>query len=370
MALTLIECTDKERWDRFTEESPHGSIFCLTPFLDALEEEYRLFLVEEEGEAQAGVVLILHGGQPFPGQYPLTMYQGVLLGVNLCRQPPYRRAPQTLEVLDFLLTELEKRYDRIVVCQHHRFEDLRAFSLFQFDGSERGEFRIDLQYSGLLDLALVADFDQYLGSIRTVRRQEYRRCQASGFCISLSQDLELLDWLHDLTFARQGIDRPAEAVRTLRSISRAALSQGFGELSTCVAPDGTVASATLFLFDRSCAYYWVAANHPAFRKTGCGTYLMIENLRHWQEKGLAAVDFVGINSPNRGDFKTSFNAVPIPYFLATWERPKRSHPANLRVDQSRRGYSGSHLKTSPLHTPSGNLHHAGPGQRNDDRELP
>jgi hypothetical protein len=353
MTLTLTECTDKEKWDRFTEESPQGSIFCLTPFLDALDEEYRLLLVEEEGEPQAGVVLILDGGRPFPGQYPLTMYQGVLLSANLCYHPPYRRAPRTLEVLDFLLTELERRYDRLVVCQHHRFDDLRAFSLFHFQEPERGQFRIDLQYTGLLDLAGVADFEQYLASIRTVRRQEYRRCQESGFSISVSQDLELLDWLHELTFARQGLDRPAEEVHLLRSISRAALEKGFGELLTCIAPDGTIASATLFLFDRFCAYYWVAANHPDFRKTGCGTYLMIENIRRWQRKGLAAVDFVGINSPNRGDFKTSFNAVPVPYFLATWEKPERSQPAALRVDTAGEGYPGSHGTTSSRRTPSG-----------------
>jgi hypothetical protein len=97
----------------------------------------------------------------------------------------------------------------------------------------------------------------------------------------------------------------------------------------------------------------VAANHPEFRKTGCGTYLMIENIRRWQRKGLAAVDFVGINSPNRGDFKTSFNAVPVPYFLATWEKPKRSQPAVVRTDRALQGYSGSHPKTGFRRTPSG-----------------
>src|SRR5438270_78201 len=100
MALTLVECSDKNQWDSFAAESPHGSIFCLTPFLDALGEEYRLLLVEEGGEPLAGVVLILRNGQPFPGQYPFTLYQGVMLATNLWSQPPYGRTQQTLEVLD------------------------------------------------------------------------------------------------------------------------------------------------------------------------------------------------------------------------------------------------------------------------------
>src|SRR5438105_10336153 len=158
MPLTLSECTDKERWDRFAGESPHGCVFCLTPFLDALGEEYRLLVVEESGEALAGLVLILRSDQLYPGQFPLTIYQGVMLGLGLCRQPAHRRTKQTLEVLDFLLTELEKHYDRMIVCQHHRFEDLRAFSWFHYHEPDRGRFHIELRYSGLVDPAGVADF--------------------------------------------------------------------------------------------------------------------------------------------------------------------------------------------------------------------
>ena len=84
---------------------------------------------------------------------------------------------------------------------------------------------------------------------------------------------------------------------------------------------GDIVSANLFLCDRHCAYYWAGANDPHYRKTGCGTYLMIETIRRWQQKGLKTIDFVGINSPNRGDFKTSLNAIPVRYFTATWERP-------------------------------------------------
>ena len=326
MALTLVECTDKEQWNHFTDESPHGSVFCLTPFLDALGEQYRLLLVEEAGKPQAGVVIILRDGQPYPGQYPFTIYQGIVLGSSLCGLPPWRRVQQTTAVVNFLLMELQDHFDRICLCLHHRFEDLRSF------GASRGEtqtepFQIALQYSGLLDLGQVAEFDGYLRSIRELRRREYRRCRANGFQIRSSGDVDLLDQLHRLTFARQGIERDPNVVRLLRSISRAALEQRFGELLTCTTPDGTITSATLFLFDRHCAYYWVGANDPAYRKTGSATYLMIENIRHWQQMGLRELDFVGINSPKRGDFKTSFNAVPARYFLATWERPKRADSA-------------------------------------------
>jgi len=332
--VDLIECTDKGQWDCFAADSPHGSVFCLTPFLDALGEEYRLLLVEDRGEPQAGVVLVLRGGQPYRGRYPYTIYQGVLLSPGLCSQPPDSRIQQTLQLLDFLLAELEKRFDRISLCLHPYFEDLRSFSWFRAREPERGRFRIELQYTGLLDLDHAADFDSYLRSIRHLRLREYRRCQASGFCIQPSSDLQMLERLHGLTFARQGIMREPEEERLLRSISQAALEKEFGQLLACVAPDGTVASATLFLFDRRHAYYLVGANDPQYRNTGAAAYLMIENIRRWQARGLAAVDFLGINSPNRGDFKTSFNAVPVRYYDLMWERPKAFSPHFLRVNNA------------------------------------
>src|SRR5262249_31007636 len=160
----------------------------------------------------------------------------------------------------------------------------------------------------------------YLDSIRTLRRREYRRCQANGFTIEPSNDLEMLIRLHRLTFARQGIDSDEQEARLLRSVARAALEQGFGELLTCRTPKGDVASATLFLYDQHCGYYLVGANDPEYRNSGSGSYLMLENIRRCQAKGMAAVDFIGINSPNRGDFKTSFNAMPVPYFTLAWSK--------------------------------------------------
>jgi hypothetical protein len=326
MALTLIECTDKGRWDHFAAESPQGSVFCFTPLLDALGEDYRLMLVEARGEMLAGVALVLRDGQPYPGQYPLTMYQGVLLSAGLCRQPPHSRIRQTLELLDFLLTELEKRFDRVCLCLHYRFEDLRGFSWFHYHEPQRGQFRLELHYSGILDLQEAADFDNYLHSIRNLRLREYRRAQTRGFTIAPSDDLDTLDRLHALTFDRQGIARPQHEVRLLRSVAQAAVGRGFGELLFCRDERGAVISATLFLYDKRCGYYLVGANDPEHRSSGSGTYLMLENIRRSRLKGLETVDFVGINSPNRGDFKTSFNAIPVPYFVVTWQTPNSSIP--------------------------------------------
>lgn len=321
MTLTLKLCDDKQRWDSFVASSPQENVFCTTPFLDALGKDYDLLFVEKNSCPQLGAVVLKGDGQPIPALYP---YQGILFDGSSCSMPYHARAKWTLKLTDFLLAEMEQRYELISFCLHHGVEDLRSFQWFHYHQPQRGQFKIELRYTGLLDLLAVPDFDAYLFTVRKVRRYEYRHAQSAGLTIEESSELDTLDRLHQLTFERQGIKRSPEEERLLLDISEAALSKDFGRLLLCRDKKGTATSTTLFLYDNRCGYYLFGANDPEYRKTGSGTYLILENIRRCKEKGLARVDFVGINSPNRGDFKTSFNAVPVPYFIATWGNPHSS----------------------------------------------
>ena len=80
---------------------------------------------------------------------------------------------------------------------------------------------------------------------------------------------------------------------------------------------GRCHSNNAFLFDNKTGYYLVGANDPQYRKDGTGGYVVFEQIRYCIEKGLSYVDFMGINSPFRGDFKTSFNADPKSYYKFT-----------------------------------------------------
>jgi lipid II:glycine glycyltransferase (peptidoglycan interpeptide bridge formation enzyme) len=82
-----------------------------------------------------------------------------------------------------------------------------------------------------------------------------------------------------------------------------------------------VASTALFLHDADTAYYLFGANEPALRATGVSTLLLFDAMEQCREQGLLLLDMVGVNSPQRGDYKTSFGAELRSYFLVDWERP-------------------------------------------------
>ena len=106
----------------------------------------------------------------------------------------------------------------------------------------------------------------------------------------------------------------------MNKIVDTSLLNGFGRLLVCKNKNGDPVSAALFIFDNKCGYYIIGATDPEYRKIGTGSYVMFEQIMRCKEQGLKIVDFCGINSPNRGDFKTSFNAQPVPYFDVTWNR--------------------------------------------------
>jgi lipid II:glycine glycyltransferase (peptidoglycan interpeptide bridge formation enzyme) len=321
MSITLQAAPDDATWNSFVNASAHGSVFCRAEFVKALGEDHELLMLAENGNPKLGAVVIKQGGQPIRAPYPMTMYQGVICCGDFQAMNCHKRSKWLLEHLTFLFAKMEERYDRISFCLFHKFDDLRGFQWFNYHEPQLGTFKIDLRYTGILELAGIQDFETYLTMVRAVRRQEYRKALGEGFTVEMSTDIDLLNGLHKKTFERQGIVRGGEEEQLLLNITGTALENGFGELLVCRDKNGNPASATLFLYDQHYGYYLISANDPDYRKSGCGTFLMMENIRRCLDKGLSGVDFVGINSPNRGDFKTSFNARPVPYYVVSWDRP-------------------------------------------------
>lgn len=322
MPFALESCNDDAKWDTFVRSSPQGSVFCESAFLQALDTPFARWWVLDKGRPCVAAVIPLEAnGKPHNSPLAFTLYQGVLFAAEHARRPAHSRTKTGLDLVDFLLAELEQRYTRLAFCLHPELVDLRAFSWFHYHEPEHGQFRLSLQYTGLIHLHDYAGFEDYVSSTREVRRQEFRRGEKAGLKLEAIDDVNLFENLYRKTFERQGVGVDPALVDRMRRITEAALTSGFGELLGCRLPSGEPASITLFVYDDRCGYYLFAANDPAERHSGSGTYLMFENIRRCLARGVKWVDLCGINSPNRGDFKTSFNAIPVPYFEAAWKAP-------------------------------------------------
>ena len=78
MNMEVKECT-KEQWDSFVENSPQGTVYCRTCFLDSLELEYDLFMVVDNNEPQLGAIILRANGKVVSEINYLITHQGFLM---------------------------------------------------------------------------------------------------------------------------------------------------------------------------------------------------------------------------------------------------------------------------------------------------
>jgi hypothetical protein len=313
-STTVEPCTSAAAWDAFVAASPQGSVFCKSWFLAALGVESERWLLRVGGRALAGALVLRRDGAVVPAPHPFTMYQGVLLAPEVAVWPAHRAGKGIVDLTTALLDGLTARYPSLSFCLHPSFTDVRGLQWYRYGRPDA--VRLDVRFTGVLPLAGLGDLDGYLAAIRTTRRYEHRRAQSRQLAVEASDDIDTLDRLHRATFERQGLDRAEAEARLLRAITTAALDANAGELLIGRTPAGEAASATLFVRDDHTSYYLFGANAPALRALNAGTLLVVEGVRRALERGLSRVDFCGVNSPNRGDFKTSLGGVVTPYFVA------------------------------------------------------
>jgi len=306
-------------WDKFVDGSPQRSIFVYTKFLNLLGVKYDLVTCLEDGKIVAGTIIIYKSGKPIDGVFPFTEYQGLQLADN-SHLANHSRISYELKVSEFFIRELADHYKSLCLCNSWRLCDLRAFQWHNYHQASSGIFDVGLRYGSILILKKYADFDDYLATIRTLRKREIKKARKC-LTINESKDEKVLIKLYRQTFARQGIKVNKEDIDLVRSICKGALKGGFGRLIYAKLNNLTIA-ANLFLFDNRTGYYLIGASDPKYRNFGGGTLLMINAIENTFSRGLEEVDFVGANSPTRGDYKLSFNGDLKPYFVANYPKEK------------------------------------------------
>jgi hypothetical protein len=300
-------CNSDVEWDEFNLSSPQGSVYTTSSFLNSLNVEIEKIFFISKNKKLASAVIIDTNGKP-----TFSMYQGITLAPLSGRV--HSVFNQQLKILSSFLECLSQKYSVIDFCLNHRFSDLRAFQWLNYHTPEKGQFDITLNYTGIILLKEETNFDSYLESVRPVRRQEWRKCLKNNFKIYESDQIDAFLRLYQLTFERQDITVNPETKQIVKRITEEAIRSKTGTLTYCEDANGVIHSATVILQYKDTSYYTFGASDPEYRSSGASVFLMLHVIKKAFVNNVSYFDMVGINSPNRGDFKLSFNANPVPYF--------------------------------------------------------
>lgn len=317
----LFACSDTQQWDAFCLASPQSSPCMLSWFQDVVSEETHRWVYIVEGRVLAAVAIAMENGVPMMHAPALSVHQGIIFSPELSRLSRHDRIQEMYRLMDAILLALVEHYPGFHLCFSPEIEDIRAAQWLHYHEAEKGQPQIQLRYTAYLELSKDNTVASWIAAARRDRRADYKKTEKNGLLVEDCSDVAELGVLYRKTFERQGIELKETQLGQVLTLARHAQDPVKGFILLARTDTGAPAAATVILTDRRNAYSLITANDPEFRNTGANTRLVIDALVRSQARGLEHFDFVGINSPQRGEFKMSFNAKPRPYFEMLWRRP-------------------------------------------------
>lgn len=311
MSSGLRFCEDSAAWDDFCRESREGSPFMESWFVEATSGTANRYFWCEAGKPAAAILIPTRNGASFRPKF--SVHHSLCFSGEIGLLPPAERIRKHYELLAAMMPEVAGLDDGLCLSFHPGIVDMRPLQWHNFDDPQKGRFRIDVRYTAIRSLLNFETGADLIRDIRKDRRADFRK--AAQVSVSSEPDIEAFLGLYEMTFQRQSIEVEAGTLSIVRNILQSIPGAG-GMILTAMDPRGRPISATAILLGKRRAYSLLTANDPACRKLGANTRLVIEAMLRSRDAGMSDFDFVGANSPNRADYKLSFNAELTPYFEA------------------------------------------------------
>lgn len=312
--MKILDVTNNsDQWTSLICNSNHSSVFVEPWFTKAINTHYRLYVCMQGQEIVGGALVGLdRHGNTLEKNVPFTMYQGILLARP--KGETHTTIPQSIKISEYIYKSILDAHGSVFISQHWRFVDIRGFDWLNYSHVEHYKTSIDVRYTAVLDLSKVKreGFKAWLSRIRKLRIREYNK-GLRRIHVEKNNNVDLLVRLYQAMFENKGVVVPSEELLQIREIAQSALAHDKGCIYSAYI-DNLPVSSFLFLYGPNCVYYLVGANDSCYRNSGASTFMMLQCIELFSESGYEQLDFVGANSPNRGDYKVSFNSEIKPYY--------------------------------------------------------
>lgn len=304
--MIIREC-DKYAWDAFVDNSPQGTVFCKSYYLESYGQKVKYLQCLDGNEIVGGVAFV--ETEKGIQSMPYHVYYGIIFkNFTACKNVVQNDIE--FSAMECFAEYLFEHYQNVALINHWDIVDMRPFLWLNYHEREKGFYKVEVSYTSLLDISAPKDISGY----RKGRKASLKKSEKVKFITEVSTEIETLDSLHNITFERQGIKRPEEEAKFLPIICKNLMDAKAGSL-LITKYEGIAVSVSFFVYDHKRAYYLFGATDPKYRQLEPGTKNLFDSLSYLNEAlNIKELDMVGVNSPQRGSFKLSFGGKIIPYY--------------------------------------------------------
>ena len=321
----FTSCNDDDSWDQLVSSSQQSNPFLKSSFLSAAERKDSRILLLEDGLPILGTCILAGSLSQTQKENDLNLYQGIFFP-NLGNSS-YRDENRRLKLMSILSDEINKSQMSVALSLHPEIIDTRGIEWFFYENRKaKVQPTILTKYTGVIKIASHDNFASYQNTIRKARKQEIKKSIDLGMQIQENTDrIEEFVMLYEKTFSRQGIKLSSMNKDRVSGVIHSGISTRQGKLDLIYLPNGEPVSGMYTLSDDKSDYYLYGATDPKHRSTFGSTHLMLNAIERTFLENKTLFDFCGMNSPQRGEYKSSFNARIEPYFEIEFKPIREVH---------------------------------------------
>ena len=148
-----------ERWDKFVENSPNGTVFSISDYLNSIRENYSVYYCYKNKEIRAAVSVIENQDCTSTYLHDFVIYNGVMFGPKTKTQNRAQVHSEHFKISTFLAEELSRRYKDVRMAFAPSIIDIRAF-LWHNYGTNLPKYEPDIRYTSYVDIHDFAQADK------------------------------------------------------------------------------------------------------------------------------------------------------------------------------------------------------------------
>lgn len=248
---------------------------------------------------------------------PFSYYVGPVWAENSFHRPPPHIRSAVHAVYDALIETLINHYGSIQAEFDSYQMDMRPFLWWNFGVPDLPKFDVEPRYTAIIPNLVNSVREEWLRNMRSVRRREVQRISSSSIARQNVMDPQILQRAYANVMERQSISPPNEVYTIIERLWDLTRKGSGWTQRWFVTGDDTPSSICLILKDRVSAHLVLRLSEGCSDYPGLPSLAILDSLDLAKSQGLDRFDFNGANSPNRGDDKHAFGAVPELFFRIT-----------------------------------------------------
>jgi hypothetical protein len=316
----LCQVSDAQQWDSFVEESPQGTIFSSSLYLDAVGRKYERFFVCKGDEIKAAFCCIITDDERECELDDLVIYNSLMFRNDPAQKETKARS-ERFEITEFVIEALDKRFDKIELSLALQFEDLRPFLWHNYHSPNlKDKFKVDLRYTSYIDISELKENKNeeetiLFKKLDTIRQRNIREARKKGAYTEIGREIDLFIEFYENLMISQQYPALHKKLEHMSRLVNKLINNNKAIMVLTRNSSGKIIYITIFCFDSKRAYYLFGAGDGQASDRYKGTIGFWDGFKILSKHcHINEIDMEGVNSPQRGWFKLSFGGDLRPYY--------------------------------------------------------